>query len=388
MRQRNRSPRRIGVLAAALVAMAIVVAACGSSSSSGSGSGGSGDAKTLLKQTFSQPHKVTSGDLNFSLTLSPGGSTTLKGPLTLSFGGPFQSQGTGKLPQSNFNISFNGFGKSGSLGIVSTGTNGFITLKGVSYRLPAATFKQLESSFSQFGGTTGSSSSGVLGSLGVDPLNWLTNPSVVGTEQVGGAQTTHIRAGINVGSLLLDLNTILQKASTLTGAAGASASALKAISAASRQRIASEIKNPKFDVWTGNSDKTIRKLAISLTLPVSGQVSTALGGLSSAGIALQVSYANLNQPQTITAPTNVHPFTEFATKIQALVQTIQSTVAGGLGGLGSTGSSSSAAPGSTGAPSTGAASGQNVQAYSQCIRAAAGDVTKMQKCSTLLNSGG
>jgi hypothetical protein len=385
MRQRNRSPRRIGELAAALVAMAIVVAACGSSSSSGSGSGGSGDAKTLLKQTFSQPHKVTSGDLNFSLTLSPGGSTTLKGPLTLSFGGPFQSQGTGKLPQSNFNISFNGFGKSGSLGIVSTGTNGFITLKGVSYRLPAATFKQLESSFSQFGGTTGSSSSGVLGSLGVDPLNWLTNPSVVGTEQVGGAQTTHIRAGINVGSLLLDLNTILQKASTLTGAAGASASALKAISAASRQRIASEIKNPKFDVWTGNSDKTIRKLAISLTLPVSGQVSTALGGLSSAGIALQVSYANLNQPQTISAPTNVHPFTEFATKIQALVQTIQSTVAGGLG---STGSSSSAAPGSTGAPSTGAASGQNVQAYSQCIRAAAGDVTKMQKCSTLLNSGG
>jgi hypothetical protein len=383
MRHRNRSPRRIGARAAALVAVAIVVAACGSSTSSSS----SGDAKTLLKQTFSQPHKITSGNLNFSLTLTPGGSSTLKAPLTLSFGGPFQSQGTGKLPQSNFNISFNGFGKSGSLGIISTGTNGYVTLKGVSYQLPPATFKQLESSFSQLGGAGGQSSSGVIGSLGVDPLNWLTNPSVLGSEQVGGAQTTHIRAGINVDSLLLDLNKVLQKTSTITGAAGTSASALKAISGASRQRIASEVKNLRFDVWTGNSDKTIRKLAISLTLPVSGQISAVAGGLNSAGIALRVSYANLNQPQTITAPTNVHPFTEFATKLQSLVQSIQGTVAGGLGVPGASGSSS-AAPGATGSPSTGAASGQNVQAYSQCIQAAGGDVTKMQKCAPLLQSGG
>ena len=77
---------------------------------------------------------------------------------------------------------------------------------------------------------------------------------------------------------------------------------LKSIPDASRQKIAGEIKNPKFDVWTGNSDKTIRKLAISLTVPVSGQISAALGGLSSAGIGLNVSYANLNQPQTISAP--------------------------------------------------------------------------------------
>jgi hypothetical protein len=377
MRHRNRGVRGVGVLVAALVTVAMMLAACGSSSSGGSGS--SANAKALLKQTFTQGHKVTSGNLNFSLTLNPNGSKTLKGPLSLSFGGPFESQGAGKLPQSNFNISFNGFGKSGSLGIVSTGSTGFITLQGVSYRLPAATFKQLESSFSQFGGAGGTSSSGLLGSLGVDPLNWLTNPSVIGNEQVGGAQTTHIRAGINISSLLVDVNKILQKASTLTGATGAGASALKSIPDASRQKIASEIKNPKFDVWTGNSDKTIRKLAISLTVPVSGQISAALGGLSSAGIGLNVSYANLNQPQTITPPTNIHPFTEFSTKLQALVQGIQGTVAGGLGVPGAGGSSSTG---------SGASSGQNVQAYSQCIQSAAGDVTKMQKCSALLSGGG
>ncbi len=34
----------------------------------------------------------------------------LTDPITLSFGGPFQSRGTGKLPASNFNISISALG--------------------------------------------------------------------------------------------------------------------------------------------------------------------------------------------------------------------------------------------------------------------------------------
>ena len=74
------------------------------------------DAAGLLKQTFSGSHKVNSGNLNVSLTINPSGSSTLNGPITLSFGGPFQSLGKGKLPQSNFTISVSALGKSGSLG--------------------------------------------------------------------------------------------------------------------------------------------------------------------------------------------------------------------------------------------------------------------------------
>jgi hypothetical protein len=339
---------------------AIALGACGSSSSS--------DATTLLKQTFGGSHTVNSGNLSFSLTVNPSGSKTLSTPITVSFGGPFQSLGTGKLPASNFNISISALGKSGSLGILSTGSNGYVTLQGTSYQLPAATFQKLESSFAQITSTGGGGSgAGTLSKLGINPLRWLVKPSVIGNESVGGADTTHIRAGVNVDALLVDLNTFLQKASSL-GVSGASRIP-SGISDTTRSRIASEVKTPTFDVWTGSSDKTIRKFALTLTLPVTGQISSQLGGLNSAQIGVSMQYAKLNQQQTIQPPTAVRPFSEFTSKLRAFLGQVQ----GGLG-AGSTGS--------TGSAGTGA----NVQSYSQCIAAAGQDVAKMQSCASLLNA--
>src|SRR5580704_97425 len=239
-----------------MVALAsLAVAGCGSASS------GSADPNTLLSQTFTGTHKVTSGDLNLMLTVDPSGSSTLSGPITLSFGGPFQTRGTGKLPESNFTVSASALGRGVSLGILSTGTAGYVTLQGTSYQMPQATFQKLESSFAQIAsgtGTSSSSNSNPLTNLGIHPLQWLTNPTVVGNENVGGAQTTHIHAGVNVNALLTDLNTVVEKASSL-GVSGAS-SLKSGIPAADRTEIASEVKNPSVDIWTGSSDKTIRRL--------------------------------------------------------------------------------------------------------------------------------
>jgi hypothetical protein len=361
------------LLAAACLA-ALAVAACGSSS------GGSGDPSTLLSQTFSGTHKVTSGNLNLTLTIDPSGSSTLNGPITISFGGPFQTRGAGKLPESNFTVSANALGRSVSLGILSTGTNGYVTLQGTSYQMPQATFQRLESSFAQLASSPGGgSSSGTLAKLGIQPLHWLTHPTIVGTENVGGAQTTHIRSGVNVNALLSDLNTVLQRASSL-GVSGAGR--LKSgMSPATQSRIAAAIKNPSVDVWTGTSDKTIRRLSITLTLPVTGKTSTQLGGVRSADIGLTMQYANLNQPQTITAPTTVRPFSEFQSKVSAFVQALQGAAAGAFGSSGA-GSSGGTSPGGSSDTST------NVQRYSQCIQSAGGDVSKMQKCASLLSSGG
>ena len=73
-----------GLIAVGLGCLAL--SACG---------GSSDNATTLLKQTFGGAHKVNSGKLDIVLTVDPSGSTTLKSPITLSFGGPFQSLGTG-----------------------------------------------------------------------------------------------------------------------------------------------------------------------------------------------------------------------------------------------------------------------------------------------------
>ena len=60
-----------------------------------------------------------------------------------------------------------------------------------------------------------------------------------------------------MAAFLNDINTFLHKASSL-GVSGTSAAS--GLSAATRAEIASEIKNPTFDVWTGKDDKTVRKL--------------------------------------------------------------------------------------------------------------------------------
>ncbi len=364
--------RRLGPLTAAIVAV-LVLAACGSSSSSGS----SGSAQSLLKETFSSGHTVKSGVLGLALSLKPTGSSTLSTPITFSLGGPFQSRGAGKLPESDFTISVSALGRHGSLGVISTGTAGYVTLQGTNYQLPQADFRKLEQSFSSTG-SSGSSSSG-LASLGINPLHWLTHPSVVGTETMSGASTTHIRAGVDVNALISDLNGFLTK--TAKNATAGSTTLPTQIPAATAQKIAAAVKNATVDVWTGKSDTTLRKLALSLSVPVTGKTSTELGGMTSAGIGLTLQYAKLNQPQSVATPTGVHPYSEFTTKLQSIAQALT----GALGGSGLSGASTSSSSGTATTPSSGSGSAAGVSKYSACIQKANGDVTKMQKCASLLN---
>jgi hypothetical protein len=246
----------------------------------------------------------------------------------------------------SFTISLRSNGKGGSVAVVSTGTSAYVTLQGKSYQLPPATFQKLDSGFAQ-----GPSRN----RLGIRPLGWLRNPSIVGNDTVGGASTTHIRAGVNVTALVDDLNTLLQKASSL-GVSGA-APLSGGLPASTRSQIVSAIRNPSVDVWTGTADKTLRKLQVGAEV-------------SSATVGLTLQFANLNQPQTITAPTALRPFSELARKLRGFAQTFP-----GAGAL--TGSSS-------GAGTTTGASAANVQRYSRCVQAAGNNGGKLQQCAALL----
>lgn len=341
--------------------MAFVLAACGASG------GSSQQARKLLRDTFSGTHRVTSGQLEVKLAITPSGSQTVKQPIAVSFGGPFQGLGQGHPAQSDFTITLNALGKTGTLGVLSTGSTGYVSLDGTSYQLPSATFQQLEASFSQLTSSAGTSSgSGLLGKLGISPLSWLRDPVVVGNATVGGASTSHIHAGVDMNKLLSDLNTVLGRASSL-GIAGAS-KLPSSISSATRARLARDIRSPTLDVWTGAGDHTLRKLEIGLEFPVSGAFSTLLGGLRQARVSFLMQYNDINQPQTISAPSSTAPYSQFASKLKGLLGGLQGTV----GGTSSLGGASSA-------------STQKLQRYTQCIQSAGNDVAKMQHCAGILN---
>lgn len=377
--------RAVSVALLAL-SLAAALSACG---------GGSSDASTLLKQTFSGPHTVNSGNLSLTIRVTPAAAAG-GAPILLSFGGPFQSQGPGKLPKSDFNIRLNARGAGGQLSVLSTGTAGYVTVNGTSYRLPPSAFRKLESSFSGLATSQGRSGSNLSG-LGIHPLGWLSDPKVVGDESVGGAQTTHIRATINVPALLGDLNTFLHRASS------SSAQIPAALSPATQARLSQEIENPTFDVWTGKQDKTIRRLSIGVTVSL-GATLAQLVGAGRAQVGLTMQYADLNQPQTISTPTNVQPFSRFQASLRTLLGQLQSR-AGGLAGSGTTGTSTTpgaststtpgastnTTPATTGTNATGTTPGASTGAssrdrrYSQCILNAHGDIGKMQACASLIN---
>jgi hypothetical protein len=353
------------------IVAALAIAGCGGTST-GPGTGSA--AKTLLRQTFAGSHKINSGRLDFELNVTLHGSSAINGPLRLSLNGPFQYGAKGQLPKSDFTVSLTAEGHSLAMQIVSTGTAGYITVAGTSYQLPQSTFQQLESSFAAAASHGSSTASGQseLQKLGLHPLQWLSNPLVVGSGTVAGAGTTEVRAGIDVSTLLAELNSALQKGSSL-GLTRLPSS----ISPATQSKIAGELGRPTVEVWSGNGDHTLRRASLSLQLPVSGTLATLTGGATSASLEVVLTYSDINQPQSVTGPAHAQPYSQFVTKFKSLVSGIETALA------------EQALGGGTGTSTTPAASGNTgtYGSYSQCVQAAGNDIAKLQKCASKLPGG-
>jgi ribosomal protein L12E/L44/L45/RPP1/RPP2 len=313
----------------------------------------------LLTQTFTGSHKIDSGKVNLQLNVDAQGDSSLKGPIKVSLTGPFATAGAGELPRFDLALDAHAADQGITAGLTSTSDRLFVKLGGTAYEVPATLLSQLKQSYKQQ--SQQKSGSNGLSSLGIHPMNWLKDPTVVGTESVGGVDTEHVSAQLDVNALLDDVDGLLAKFHDKipAGAAGAGQIPDK-LPADTRQKIVSAVKSAKVDVWTGKDDKTLRKLALALSIePTSGS-------LKSATVDLSVEIDDLNAPQTIEAPSDVHPLTELLGQVQGLL---------GSSGLGGS---------SFGGGSSGAGSSKQVDKYAQCLQNAGGDATKIQKCASLL----
>jgi len=354
---------RFTALLALLLVSAMGLGACGGSDSGGSGdssSGGSGvDAKDLLKSTFAPDHSVKSGNLAVALKLDAKGLPALNGPVELKLNGPFATQGKGKLPQLDLALSFGGAGANFSAGVVSTGDKGWLRLQGSTFAVDGPTFEKFKQGYEQSAAKSGSGGGPTLASLGIDPLRWLKDPTVAGTESIGGAETYHITAGVDVGKFLDDVSALLGKAGRLQGAPARLPSSL---TDQQRKDIESSIKDANVEVWTGKSDRTLRRIVLKLDIDVPSDVRGRAGGLSTGTLSFDLAINDLNQPQTITAPTNARPLSELG-----------GVLSGGLSGAAGSGGS---------APSTAPPSGSSSK-YLTCVKEAGTDVQKIQQCAAL-----
>jgi hypothetical protein len=363
--------RRLTVPALFLLALSAVVfavAACGSSND---------DAEQVLKDTFSSGKSVKSGKLDVAINFSgKGGSGSASQPVQIQLTGPFQSRGTGQVPAFDLDAALGGGAGGKSVGAVSTGTQGFVTIGEQAYVLPPTIFNRFKQSFAQ-SAQNGNKPKTTFSALGIEPANWLKDPKLEDDENIGGVTTKHVSAGVDVPKFLDDIEKVVKKASAQGGQSSQVPNTT--FTPAQKKQIADSVKDASFDVWSGKDDKIIRKLAVSLDFDTSKNANTtALRGITSGSIDFSVTLTDLNSPQTINAPANAKPFTQLQNQIRQLLGQLQGGGSGGGGSGGGGGAGGSGGSGSGG-------SGGGNQAYVDCIAKAGGDIAKAQKCADLLN---
>jgi hypothetical protein len=353
-----------------LFVLPLLVAGCG-------GGSGGGDASTsqLLKDTFSGGKTVKSGKLDVSLGFQAQGLATLTGPVALKLSGPFQSQGAGKLPKFDFDLELAAGGQTVQAGAVSLGDSGYLKFGGHAYTIDKTLFEQFKTGYEKSQQQAKGKDAGPsFKALGVDPGHWLKDPHKAGTANVGGTTTFHITSGVDVARFLADVNKLLAKAKNLGGST--TQSVPQGLSPTVQSVIERSVKRAQVDVYTGQSDHTLRRIALSVSLAVPKDAQKSAGGLKSGELRFDLQIADLNSDQTISAPANPRPLSE----LQQALGVLQG------GGSGGTSTTPSTTP-STTTPSTTTPSAGAPKAYLDCVQKAGTDIAKVQQCAGLLNGG-
>ncbi len=306
-------------------APAAAVAGCG---------GSSGESpRTLLADTFSAPnHQISSGQLALSFEVSASGSSASTAPMSVRLSGPFESRSEGSLPRFALKLDLRAGGHTLDAGATATGSALYLQIAGSWFSTPASTYKSIEQSFAQ--ATRRSSPEKVhstFSSLGIEPARWMSNPSRVGTATVGGARTVHLSADVNVPAFLADVTKLSQAGNAL--GLGSPVSGGSAISPAAVDELAKSIRSAHVDVYTAQSDHTLRRLEVTAAVTGTPQTRSLLGGLSTAQVHVLIEFSDVNRPQTIAAPPSPKSASQLLPALQQLVGVLQGSGSSGAGAL-------------------------------------------------------
>jgi uncharacterized membrane protein YgcG len=205
------------------------------------------------------------------------------------------------------------------------------------------------------------------------------NPQDKGDDNVNGTDVTHVQAGVDVTKMVTDFNKTIAKAG---GAMGTGTTPPAQLTPDQISKISQVIKNPKFDIYVGKSDDTIRRLSVSVDFTIPSAQRAQFQGASGGTLSFSIDFAKVGEQKTITPPANARPISELQQQLGGL--------GGGLGGLGGSGSSGGSGSGSGGSGGSGSSGGTNpspaqFEKYSKCLQNAdPSDTAAIQKCALLL----
>ena len=344
----------------------------------------SDDADTILAETFGEGKDVKSGRLDVSLRVNTKGLQQVQGPIGLRLTGPFESTKPTELPIFDFTASVDAGGQQIKAGAVSTGDKGFVKLQDQAYDLGDELYKTFKDGYAQTakcneqqdGGNNGS-----FAALGINPQKWLNDAETVGEEKVGGADTTHVTGTVDVPKFLEDVNRILARsnpqqqddpcAEDKPQENQPKSQGSRQLSKQDQKAIAEAVKNARVDIWSGDEDRTLRRMNVTLNFAVPETARQKAGGLESGDLKFDMTIGDLNEKQTIKAPANARPLEE-------LTSALGGAAPQGAGGGTAQPEQPSAEAGQSGG------SGSSASKYQQCLADAGEDVKKLQDCGQLI----
>ena len=326
--------------------LVLLLAACG-----GGGDGDDAEAKALLRQTFTGQKEVRSGRLDLQMNLDPRGMQGVTGPVAVHLTGPFDNGTKGATPKFDFSLSTRTGDSRLKAGAVSDGKKGYLRLEGRAYTLPDAVFDQ----FTKTGGKGAGKAGPTLSGLGLDPTRWLSDVRRESGTSIGGAPTVHLTGEVDVARFTKDLEKLLGA----TGGAGLTEALVpQALSGAQRDAFAKAIEDADVHIWTGERDKTLRRLAVVLKLKA------AEGQDEGGTMRLDLSVGDLNRRQAIGPPADPRPLSELTAALSAFARAQSEAQAQGS--------------------SSGSSAAKPATAYDRCLTEAGSDLAAAQRCADLV----
>ena len=393
---------RVFIVFAALLALASVLAACGSSSSSNS----ENPQKVVNEATLKG---VKSGNLDLSLGVKVEGNEG--GNLNVSLSGPFQSEGKGQVPQLDMTAKVNGSIKGKNVdfegGLTLLSEKAYINYKGTEYEVEPTTFNYVKSTIEQGQKKSGAQSKSASSTACQEAAaelkigSFMDNLKNEGSTEVSGTSTTHVSGDLNVAGAIGALLKLSQNpaCSSVVGATGQVPPTAELEKA--KGQVESAVKKAHVNLYVG-SDHIVRKISGELEIEPPSRSSS---GPKKVTLNFDLSLGNVNEPQTISAPSGAKPLNELFQKLGVNPIELLGALSGkgglgglskGMGGGGSSGlgsilnglsgaSGSSSSSGSGGGSSSGGASagGSSQQAYLSCLQGAH-TPADLQKCAALL----
>lgn len=241
----RRLRRPLAVLACLVVAAGLP-AACGGSADEQQ------TAAEILRETFAgRDSAIEDGILSLSFRLDPEGLLAVGGPVRFTLRGPFRAARAGELTRFDVDFAATLAKKRYSGSVLSTGSRALVTFDDATYEVGDAVVRRLRRSSEPLRDSRG------LAVTGFDPLRWISNPQKRRTERTAGARTIRIGGKLDVERLLGDLDGLLTKA-------GGSASGSTLLTPTLRRQIAGATESSSVDVWTGESDRLLRRIAVRI----------------------------------------------------------------------------------------------------------------------------